>query len=78
MKEEINIEELVKTVTNTAKQMNFKEFLHATSAQIADLLEELLQYRKHFGMFKDKVEVSGLEDEKKKLDDILQQMRGDG
>lgn len=33
---------------------------------------------KHFGMFKDKVEVSGLEDEKKKLDDILQQMRGDG
>ena len=46
MKEEINIEELVKTVTNTAKQMNFKEFLHATSAQIADLLEELLQYRK--------------------------------
>ena len=27
---------------------------------------------------KDKVEVSGLEDEKKKLDDILQQMRGDG
>lgn len=46
MKEEINIEELVKTVRNTAKQMNFKAFLHATSAQIADLLEELLQYRK--------------------------------
>lgn len=33
---------------------------------------------RHLGMFKDKVEVSGLEDEKKKLDDILQQMRGDG
>lgn len=31
---------------------------------------------RHLGMFKDKVEVSGLEDEKKKLDDILQQMRG--
>lgn len=46
MKGEMDIEEFVKTVTNTAKQMNFKEFLHATSAQIADLLEELLQYRK--------------------------------
>ena len=33
---------------------------------------------RHLGMFKDKIEVSGLEDEKKKLDDILQQMRGDG
>ena len=33
---------------------------------------------RHLGMFKDKVEVSGLEDEKKKLDDILQQMRGVG
>lgn len=33
---------------------------------------------RHLGMFKDKVEVSGLEDEKKKLDDILRQMRGDG
>ena len=33
---------------------------------------------RHLGMFKDKVEVSGLEDEKKKLDDILQQMRGGG
>ena len=33
---------------------------------------------RHLGMFKDKVEVSGLEDEKKKLDSILQQIRGDG
>ena len=33
---------------------------------------------RHLGMFTDKVEVSGLEDEKKKLDDILQQMWGDG
>lgn len=32
---------------------------------------------RHFGMFKDKVEVSGLEEEKKKLDDILLQMSGD-
>jgi phage terminase small subunit len=33
---------------------------------------------RHFGMFKDKVEVSGLEEEKKKLGDILEQLRGDG
>lgn len=32
---------------------------------------------RHLGMFKDKVEVSGLEEEKKKLDDILQQICGD-
>ena len=33
---------------------------------------------RHLGMFKDRLEVSGLEDEKKKLDDILEQMRGGG
>lgn len=33
---------------------------------------------RHLGMFKDKVEISGsLETEKTKLDDLLQQMRGD-
>lgn len=33
---------------------------------------------RHLGMFKDKVEVSGLDEEKKKLDDILKQLRGGG
>lgn len=34
---------------------------------------------RHLGMFKDKVELSGgLDTEKTKLDDLLQQMRGDG
>ena len=33
---------------------------------------------RHLGMFKDRIEVSGLNDEKAKLDDILQQMRGGG
>ena len=33
---------------------------------------------KRYSLFTDKLEVSGLDDEKKKLDDILQQMRGDG
>lgn len=33
---------------------------------------------KHLGMFKDKVEISGLDEQKNKLDDILGQLRGDG
>lgn len=33
---------------------------------------------RHLGMFKDKIEVSGLQEEKTKLDNILRQMRGDG
>ena len=33
---------------------------------------------KHLGMFKDKVELSGINEEKNKLDDLLQQMRGGG
>lgn len=33
---------------------------------------------RHLGMFKDRLEVSGLEDEKKKLGDILEQLRGGG
>ena len=31
---------------------------------------------RHLGMFRDKLEVSGLEEEKKKLGDILEQLRG--
>ena len=33
---------------------------------------------RHLGMFKDRLEVSGMDAEKAKLDDILQQMRGGG
>ncbi len=33
---------------------------------------------RHLGMFRDRLEVTGLEEEKKKLDDILEQMRGGG
>lgn len=32
---------------------------------------------RHLGMFKDRVEVSGVEEEKSKLDDLIKQMRGD-
>ena len=42
-----------------------------------DKIKALELLGRHFGMFKDKVEVSGLEEEKKKLHDILLQMSGD-
>ena len=47
--------------------------------KMADKLKALELLRKHLGMFKDKVELSGsLETEKTKLDDLIQQMRGGG
>lgn len=47
--------------------------------KMADKLNALELLGKHMGMFKDKVELSGvLDSEKTKLDDLLQQMRGDG
>lgn len=33
---------------------------------------------RHLGMFKDKLEISGIDQAKDKLDDVLMQMRGDG
>lgn len=47
--------------------------------KMADKLKALELLGKHMGMFKDKVELSGtLDTEKTKLDDLLQQIRGDG
>ena len=46
--------------------------------KMADKLKALELLGKHMGMFKDKVELSGMETEKTKLDEILNQMRGDG
>lgn len=47
--------------------------------KMADKLKALELLGKHFGMFKDKLELSGsLDTEKTKLDDLLKQMCGDG
>ena len=46
--------------------------------KLNDKLKALELLGRHLGMFKDKLEVSGLEEEKKKLGDILEQLRGDG
>lgn len=43
-----------------------------------DKVKALELIGRHLGMFKDKLEVSGLETEKSKLDDLIKQMRGGG
>lgn len=46
--------------------------------KLADKMKALELLGRHLGMFKDKVEVAGLEAEKNKLDDLIRQMRGSG
>lgn len=47
--------------------------------KMADKIKALELLGKHLGMFKDKLELSGgLDAEKTKLDDLIQQMRGGG
>lgn len=47
--------------------------------KMADKLKALEMLGRHLGMFKDKLELSGgLDNEKTKMDDIIQQLRGGG
>lgn len=55
-----------------------KEGKFGIEVKLNDKKKALELLGRHLGMFKDKVEVSGLEEEKKKLGDILEQLRGDG
>lgn len=55
-----------------------KETKFGISVESYNRVQALELLGRHLGMFKDKVEVSGLEKEKSKLDNILQQMRGEG
>ncbi|MSS64589.1 terminase small subunit [Velocimicrobium porci] len=52
-----------------------KETKFGIAVETYDRLKALELLGRHLGMFKDKVEVSGLENEKSKLDDLIQQMR---
>ncbi len=54
-----------------------KEGKYGIEVSSCDKIRALEMIGRHLGMFKDRVEVSGLEQEKNKLDDILKQMRGD-
>ena len=57
-----------------------KEFVgYIKKYKLSDKLKALELLGRHLGMFKDKVELSGgLDAEKTKLDDLLQQMQGGG
>ena len=55
-----------------------KEGKYGIELKLNDKEKALELLGRHLGMFKDKVEVSGLEEEKRKLEDILLQLRGGG
>lgn len=46
--------------------------------KLADKLKALEMLGRHLGMWNDKLQMSGIEEERKKLGDILEQLRGDG
>ncbi|MCU6725760.1 Terminase small subunit [uncultured Clostridium sp.] len=74
---------LLKNTENLNEQQiraiaGIKDGKYGIEIKLNDKEKALELLGRHLGMFKDKVEVSGLEDEKKKLADILQQLRGDG
>lgn len=55
-----------------------KEGANGIEIKLNDKGKALELMGRHLGMFKDKIEVTGLEEEKSKLDNILKQMRGGG
>ena len=74
---------LLKNTENLNEQQiraiaGIKDGKYGIEIKLNDKEKALELLGRHLGMFKDKVEVSGLEDEKKKLADLLQQLRGDG
>lgn len=74
---------ILKNTENLTEQQiraiaGIKDGKYGIEIKLNDKEKALELLGRHLGMFKDRVEVSGLEDEKKKLADILQQLRGDG
>ena len=55
-----------------------KEGKYGIELKLNDKEKALELLGRHLGMFKDKVEVSGMEEEKRKLENILLQLRGGG
>ncbi len=66
------------TESQTKAIAGIKEGKFGIELKLNDKEKALELLGRHLGMFKDKLEVSGLDEEKNKLDDILQQMRGGG
>lgn len=55
-----------------------KEGKNGIELKLNDKEKALELLGRHLGMFKDKLEVTGLESEQTKLDDLIRQMRGGG
>lgn len=55
-----------------------KETKAGMAVESYDKVKALELLGRHLGIFKDKVEITGLNEEKSKLDNIIKQMRGDG
>lgn len=73
---------IIKDTVNLDEQQvkaiaGIKEGKYGIELKLNDKEKALELLGRHLGMFKDKLEVSGLEEEKKKLGDILDQLRGD-
>lgn len=74
---------IIKDTVNLDEQQvkaiaGIKEGKYGIEVKLNDKEKALKLLGRHLGMFKDRMEVSGLEEEKKKLGDILDQLRGDG
>lgn len=74
---------IIKDTANLDKQQiraiaGIKEGRFGVEVKLNNKEQALELLGRHLGMFTDKLEVSGLEEEKKKLGDILEQLRGGG
>lgn len=56
---------------------SIKETKFGIEVSTYDKVKALELLGKHLGMFKDRIEISGLNEEKSKLDNLIAQMRGD-
>ena len=65
--------------TNEQKKVisGIKQGKNGIEVKIIDRIKGIELLGRHYGMFKDQVEISGTEEAKTKLDAILSQMRGD-
>lgn len=78
VKEDASEDDTAAIASVKVKTVSGEEF-NSTEREIkfADKLKALELLGKHLGMFKDKVEISVLNEEKSKLDGIIAQMRGE-
>ena len=72
---------IIKNTTDLSDMMvraiaGIKEGRNGVEIKLNDKGKALELLGRHLGMFKDRMEVSGLEEEKSKLDDLIKQMRG--